>query len=400
MQGEHGEDLGLAPPQRDRRPAVELQRGRVRAHQPQAEPGRAAERRRPPARPQLALRVVGRERVLGHHRRGRDQRQAVRVRGAGRAAQIHDAEQLARRRVVDRRGGAPPRVLAGEEVLGREDLDRVVDGQRGADGVRARARLRPQHALGEGDLVLRVAQHVVMTLEPEDAADLVAHDHHVLRVLGEVAEAVAQCGQGAHEQRAAARLVELVGGERLLRLERIGPQAGRLHARPGARDHRPHRRARRVVRHRRLPRVAQTMGVQAQIGRGVDRDELVSHGNSLALQHSRAPAPRLSSGHAADACVGIVANPASGRDVRRLVSGASVFGNADKAGMVLRALHGLKAGGTSRALMMPAADGLARRCSATCRTRRPWRSSRCSRCRSTGPRTTPRGPSSRWSPPG
>jgi predicted polyphosphate/ATP-dependent NAD kinase len=61
---------------------------------------------------------------------------------------------------------------------------------------------------------------------------------------------------------------------------------------------------------------------------------------------------------AADACVGIVANPASGRDVRRLVSGASVFGNADKAGMVLRALHGLKAGGTRRALMMPAADGL------------------------------------------
>jgi predicted polyphosphate/ATP-dependent NAD kinase len=58
------------------------------------------------------------------------------------------------------------------------------------------------------------------------------------------------------------------------------------------------------------------------------------------------------------ASVGIVANPASGRDVRRLVTGASVFGNADKAGMVLRALHGLKAGGVTRALMMPAADGL------------------------------------------
>ena len=32
--------------------------------------------------------------------------------------------------------------------------------------------------------------------------------------------------------------------------------------------------------------------------------------------------------------VGIVANPASGRDIRRLVAGASVVGNADKAGMV------------------------------------------------------------------
>jgi predicted polyphosphate/ATP-dependent NAD kinase len=56
--------------------------------------------------------------------------------------------------------------------------------------------------------------------------------------------------------------------------------------------------------------------------------------------------------------VGIVANPASGRDIRRLVAGASVFGNADKAGMVLRALIGLGAVGVPRALMMPAADGL------------------------------------------
>ena len=36
------------------------------------------------------------------------------------------------------------------------------------------------------------------------------------------------------------------------------------------------------------------------------------------------------------ASVGVIANPASGRDIRRLVAGASVFGNADKAGMVFR----------------------------------------------------------------
>jgi hypothetical protein len=60
----------------------------------------------------------------------------------------------------------------------------------------------------------------------------------------------------------------------------------------------------------------------------------------------------------ADTCVGIVANPASGRDIRRLVAGASVFGNADKAGMVLRVLAGLGAAGIRRALMMPAYDGL------------------------------------------
>jgi predicted polyphosphate/ATP-dependent NAD kinase len=60
----------------------------------------------------------------------------------------------------------------------------------------------------------------------------------------------------------------------------------------------------------------------------------------------------------ADACVGIIANPASGRDIRRLVAGASVFGNADKAGMVFRLLAGLGATGVERAFMMPAGDGL------------------------------------------
>ncbi|HWK29009.1 MAG TPA: NAD(+)/NADH kinase [Solirubrobacter sp.] len=56
--------------------------------------------------------------------------------------------------------------------------------------------------------------------------------------------------------------------------------------------------------------------------------------------------------------VGVIANPASGRDIRRLVAGASVFGNADKAGMVFRALAGLHAAGVERVLMLPAGDGL------------------------------------------
>jgi predicted polyphosphate/ATP-dependent NAD kinase len=59
-----------------------------------------------------------------------------------------------------------------------------------------------------------------------------------------------------------------------------------------------------------------------------------------------------------DATVGVIANPASGRDIRRLVAGASVFGNADKAGMVFRLLAGLGAAGVERVLMLPAADGL------------------------------------------
>lgn len=56
--------------------------------------------------------------------------------------------------------------------------------------------------------------------------------------------------------------------------------------------------------------------------------------------------------------VGIIANPASGRDVRRLTTGASVFDNAEKGSMVHRLLAGLGATGVERALLMPAGDGV------------------------------------------
>ena len=56
--------------------------------------------------------------------------------------------------------------------------------------------------------------------------------------------------------------------------------------------------------------------------------------------------------------VGVVANPASGRDIRRLVAGASVFDNAEKGNMVYRFMVGLAAVGVGRVLMMPAASGL------------------------------------------
>lgn len=58
------------------------------------------------------------------------------------------------------------------------------------------------------------------------------------------------------------------------------------------------------------------------------------------------------------ATVGVIANPASGRDIRRLVSGASVFDNGEKGNMVYRLMVGLAAVGVSRVLMMPAASGL------------------------------------------
>jgi predicted polyphosphate/ATP-dependent NAD kinase len=73
------------------------------------------------------------------------------------------------------------------------------------------------------------------------------------------------------------------------------------------------------------------------------------------MQPRRSPSRRSLRSVSAEACVGIVANPASGRDIRRLVAGASVFGNADKAGMVFRLLAGLGAAGVQRALMLATA---------------------------------------------
>lgn len=51
--------------------------------------------------------------------------------------------------------------------------------------------------------------------------------------------------------------------------------------------------------------------------------------------------------------VGIIANPASGKDIRRLVAHASVFGNDEKVKIVCRVLCGLAAAGVRRALVMP-----------------------------------------------
>ena len=57
--------------------------------------------------------------------------------------------------------------------------------------------------------------------------------------------------------------------------------------------------------------------------------------------------------------IGIVANPASGHDIRRLTSGASVYSAADKVNCVERLLGALGATGVTRVLMMPDRAGIA-----------------------------------------
>ena len=53
------------------------------------------------------------------------------------------------------------------------------------------------------------------------------------------------------------------------------------------------------------------------------------------------------------ACVGIIANPASGKDIRRLVAHGSVFSNQEKVNIVRRVLLGLDAMGVDEVVTMP-----------------------------------------------
>lgn len=61
------------------------------------------------------------------------------------------------------------------------------------------------------------------------------------------------------------------------------------------------------------------------------------------------------------ATVGIIPNPASGKDIRRLVAHASVFDNNEKVNIVRRVLLGLEAVGVDRVLLMPDYFGIGER---------------------------------------
>jgi len=58
---------------------------------------------------------------------------------------------------------------------------------------------------------------------------------------------------------------------------------------------------------------------------------------------------------------GIIANPASGKDIRRLVAHASVFGNDEKVNIVRRVILGMAAAGVERVFYMPDPNALVRR---------------------------------------
>ena len=107
-----------------------------------------------------------------------------------------------------------------------------------------------------------------------------------------------------------------------------------------------------------------------------------------------------------DAIVGVVANPLSGRDIRRLVTQASVFPTAEKANMIQRMLTAFGAVGVHRVLLSTDLGGISaavfraieRRPAAagTARTPAGPRSSSSTASRSGRPRRTPWTPSGGW----
>jgi predicted polyphosphate/ATP-dependent NAD kinase len=67
--------------------------------------------------------------------------------------------------------------------------------------------------------------------------------------------------------------------------------------------------------------------------------------------------------------VGIIANPASGKDIRRLVAHGSTFDNNEKINIVRRVLLGLDAAGVERVLYLPDTYGIVERAAAAAKPR-------------------------------
>ena len=103
-----------------------------------------------------------------------------------------------------------------------------------------------------------------------------------------------------------------------------------------------------------------------------------------------------------DAIVGVVANPLSGRDIRRLVTQASVFPTAEKANMIQRMLTAFGAVGVHRVLLSTDLGGISAAVFRAIQRRRHQptpagpRSSSSTASRSGRPRRTRWTPSGAW----
>jgi hypothetical protein len=165
------------------------------------------------------------QRLLGELGGRGDEREVVRVRGRDRTRDVDDDEQCAVLGVVDGRRRAGPVVLHAYQVLGGEDLHRVIQRDRRADRVGPGRALRPAHALYEGD-GLGHQLHARVPLEPQHVPVGVGDHEHLLGVGGhDPAEHVAQQRYHGGERMARAQLGHVVGGELERRVVVLGVDA-------------------------------------------------------------------------------------------------------------------------------------------------------------------------------
>jgi hypothetical protein len=131
-------------------------------------------------------RLVGEVR-LDDLRRGHDEREAVRVGGVDGPGEVDRTEQLTGLGIVDRGRRRRPAVHALLEVLGGEDLQRVIEHEGGAERVGPGHRLAPQRTGLQMD-PLGGLQRVGVAAGPEDEALAVGDRHDLVGVLGDADE--------------------------------------------------------------------------------------------------------------------------------------------------------------------------------------------------------------------
>ncbi len=130
--------------------------------------------------------------------------------GGQRPADVHHAQQPPVPRVVQRRPRARPLVVAGDEVLRREHLDRPPGHQGGAHPVRADHRLVPVRAHPEAEPVRR-AQDRGRALPPQQPPVRVGDDHDVQRGVQRRQQPLAQHRQDLPQRRFLAPFLRLGG---------------------------------------------------------------------------------------------------------------------------------------------------------------------------------------------
>src|SRR4051812_35866314 len=234
---------------------------------------------------------------------------------AERARQTDRSEQLAGRRLVDRRRRGRPAVQETAEVLGREDLDRVVERERRPERVRADRRLAAKRAAEEPGRD-RGLEHARMPRRPQQDAVGVADDDEVPGLGRRRTEGA------AHERHDCRQRVGGEPGRRLGLVEdprrrTVDVDSGRDAALPRAYDHRAeHGRGTATAEHD-LVRTAQQACPSDAVRGQVHCGPGTVHGLRPGQIYTPPPAP----GARCPRC-----DLRRGREARRPVAGAGGFG--------------------------------------------------------------------------